>query len=975
MGFSCGETYHGFRLVSERTIQEVNSVARLFTHERSGARLLCLSNDDDNKVFAVTFRTPPPDSTGLPHILEHSVLCGSRKFPLKEPFVELAKGSLNTFLNAMTYPDKTVYPVASRNAKDFRNLMDVYLDAVFHPRIYDKPEILMQEGWHYELNRLEDPITYRGVVYNEMKGAFSSPEQVLFRKVQEALFPDTPYGVESGGDPEVIPTLTYEQFVEFHRRYYHPSNSYIVLYGDMDIDDNLDFIDREYLRHYDRIEIASGIPLQLPFAEPRELTVEYPIASNEKASDKTYLSLSFCIETSLDPELCLAFGILEHLLLETPAAPLKKALLDAGIGKDVFGYFEDGILQPFLAVVVKNSEASRQKEFEDVVFSTLRRLADDGIDKKLIEASINRREFALREADFRGQPKGLLYCIQLMNSWLYNGDPALHLEYEPLLARVKTALTSDYFERLIRKYLLNNSHRATLVVKPKHGLAEEREERVRKHLAEMKSRLSEDELKEIIAKTEQLRRMQQEPDSPEALATIPLLALEDIERKADVLPCVEKEESGVKVLTHPMFTNKVVYVNYYFDTSTVPQHLLPYTSLLAGVLGKVSTERYGYEDLTNEVNASTGGIYAIGQAFSMADTDEQYAPMMIVKSKALIDKAAKLFELSAEIIGRTRFDEDKRLKEVIQEAKSRSEMGIVNRGNAIAAQRVMSYFSPFGKYAEITRGISFYRFLVDLEKNFDSVKDEIKRNLKTVASLIFDRANLLVSVTSSDEDYEQMRPYLTSLIEGLPANNPERQVYKFDLTPQNEGLLIPGEVQFVAKGYNFRRLGYAYTGAMQVLSTIAGYDYLWNKVRVQGGAYGCSVSLSKNGNLVLSSYRDPNLTETLGVYDAMSDYLRNFAASDREMTKYIIGTVSQLDAPLTPSMKGERATANYISGVTQEAIQQERDEVLGTTQADMRAMADILNGAMKQQHLCVLGNETKLRQNADVFGALVEVFD
>lgn len=975
MDFKIGDVCHGFRLIDEREIKEINSVARLFRHEQSGARLLSLSNDDDNMVFAISFRTPPRDSTGLPHILEHSVLCGSRKFPVKEPFVELIKGSLNTFLNAFTYPDKTMYPVASRNEKDFRNLMDVYLDAVFYPKIYDKPEILMQEGWHYELEKRDDPITYRGVVYNEMKGAFSSPDQVLFRKIQESLFPDTPYGVESGGDPEVIPTLTYERFLDFHRTYYHPSNSYIFLYGDSDIRSHLAFIDQEYLRHFEQIDIASEVPLQQPFAEPRELTVEYPIAVGEKESDKTFLSLNFCAGSSLDPEVCLALGILEHMLLETPAAPLKKALLEARIGKDVFGYFDGVILQPVFSIVVRNSEEDRKQEFEDIVFKTLRSLARDGLDKKLIEASVNTHEFSLREADYRGRPKGLFYCLKLMTSWLYDADPTLHLQYEPLLERVKTSFTTDYFERLIDRYLLDNSHRSLLVVKPRPGLADERDEQVRKRLAAVKASLSEEEIDKLIAQTERLRRMQQEPDPPEALATIPVLSLDDIEKRAEQLPLEQKEEGGVTVLTHPMFTNKIAYINLFFDSSAVPQRLLSYIPLLTRVLGKVSTETYAYEDLATEINIHTGGIAAVAQAFAQVDTDERYHPKLIVKSKALVEKSAKLFELLEELLLRTRFDEERRLREVIQETKSRAEMEIFDRGHQIATQRVVSYFSPFGRYTEIMRGFSFYRFVAELEKDFDSKAEEIKDNLRTVARLVFDRSNLLVSVVSSDEDYGKVRPDLSALIERLPSTNPERQEYSFDLHPLNEGLLTPGDVQYVAKGYNFRRLGHSYRGAMQVLRTVAGLDYLWNKVRVQGGAYGSSASFSRNGNVAFSSYRDPNLVETLAVYDAAPEYLRSFVASDREITKYIIGTISQIDTPLTPSMKGEQATARFISGLTHDMVQRERDEVLSSSQKDIREMADIVEDVMKQQHICVLGSESRIRENSKLFGTLVKVFD
>ena len=666
---------------------------------------------------------------------------------------------------------------------------------------------------------------------------------------------------------------------------------------------------------------------------------------------------------------------MEHLLLETPAAPLKKALLEAQIGKDVFGFFESDILQPVFSIVVRNSEEDRKQEFQDIVFRTLRTLARDGIDKRLIEASVNTHEFSLREADFRGRPKGLFYCIKLMSSWLYDADPTLHLQYEPLLERIKSAFTTDYFERLIDRYLLNNSHRSLLVAKPKPGLADERDEKVRKRLAEFKASLSEEGIDKLIAQTERLRKMQQEPDPPEALATIPVLSLVDIEKKAEQLPLEQREEGGVTVLTHPMFTNKIVYANLFFDTSAVPQHLLPYIPLLTRVVRKVSTENYGYEDLANEINIHTGGIAATAQAFAHADTDERYFPKLIVKSKALVERSAKLFELLEELLLRTRFDEERRLREVIQETKSREEMGIFDRGHQVATQRVTSYFSPFGRYTEIIRGLSFYRFVADLERDFESKAEEIKENLRTVARLVFDRSNLLVSIVSSGEDYGKVRPHLSRLIEGLPSQNLERHEYSFDLRPLNEGLLTPSDVQYVAKGYNFRRLGHSYSGAMQVLRTVAGLDYLWNKIRVQGGAYGSSANFSRTGNAAFSSYRDPNLAETLAVYDAAPEYIRQFAADDREMTKYIIGTVSQIDIPLTPSMKGEQAASRFISGLTHDAVQRERDEVLSSSQKDIRAMADIVEDVMKQQYICVLGSESRIRENAELFGTLVKVFD
>lgn len=974
MKFEKDKVYYGFRLLEEQRIDEVDSIGRLFYHEKSGARLFSLQNDDDNKVFFVGFRTPPEDDTGLPHILEHSVLCGSRKFPTKEPFVELAKGSLNTFLNAMTFSDKTLYPIASRNVKDLYNLMDVYLDAAFYPNIYEKPHILMQEGWHYEIDDKDGEITYKGVVYNEMKGAFSSPEQLLFRKIQESLFPDTPYGFESGGDPSAIPNLTQEQFLEFHRRYYHPSNSYMYLYGDGDLLEQLKFINDNYLEGFDKQDIDSQIRLQEPFSEPREVVVEYPILANEREEDKTFLSLNYVIDRSTNPEILLAFDILEYLLLETPAAPLKKALLERGLGKDVFGSFDTTILQPTFSIVVKNSNEDRKQEFQDTVIETLRSLVENGIDKKLIEGAINSHEFQLREADYGGRPKGLFYGIHLMSSWLYDESPFMHLQYEPVLEKIKSALTTNYFEELIERYILNNTHSSLLIVKPKRGLAELREQMTRETLQQFKSGLSEEELNKLIENTGELRRMQSEEDPPEALATIPLLSLEDIEKKAESLPLDEREVSGIKVLAHPMFTNHIAYVALLFDTMAVPQELLPYSALLTHVLGKISTEQYGYEDLSNEIHIHTGGIGFNTHVYSIENSFD-YLPRLVVRSKALVDKMPELFGLLGEMLGHTIFDERKRLKEIIQEVKSRFEYMISQQGHVVALGRVKSYFSQSAKYTEICKGLAFYKFIADLENNFDEKVEEVSGSLKEVSRLIFNRNNLLVSVAISEDDYEKFAENFPSLLEHIGDESLQYNEYNFELSADNEGLVTPGNVQYVAKAYNFRQLGREYTGYLQVLGTIARLDYLWNRVRVQGGAYGCFASFSRTGDVSFVSYRDPNLRETLRVYNELPNYLRQFEAGEREMTKYIIGTISRLDAPLTPPMKGDRATAWYLSGITHDDIQKERDEVLSTKQSDIRGLADLVEDVVKHDYLCVLGNEGKLKANRDVFKHLVEVFE
>jgi Zn-dependent M16 (insulinase) family peptidase len=967
-----GNLYNGFRLEEEKKLDDINSLARTFYHEKSGARLLYLQNDDDNKVFSITFRTPPEDSTGVAHIIEHSVLCGSRKFPLKEPFVELIKGSLNTYLNAMTFPDKTMYPVASRNAKDFRNLMDVYMDAVFYPNIYKTPETLMQEGWHYELEDKDGEVTYKGVVYNEMKGVFSSPDAILEKKIFESLFPDTAYGVESGGDPEFIPELTQEKFINFHKKYYHPSNSYIFLYGDMDILDKLKFIDEAYLQNFEKTQINSEIAMQSAFPQRVEKVFEYSIAPSETTEDKTFISRNFVLGKATNSEISLAFQVLEYLLLETPAAPLRNALIEAGLGKDVVGNFVKSILQPTFGIVVTGTNEQEKEKFIQVVDEELKRLVTEGIDKKLIEACINIFEFTLREANYGSRPKGLVYNIKCMDSWLYDASPFLLLGYKQDLEKIKSALKTNYFEQMIEKYLLNNTHQSVVVLKPKPGLSEEKDEEVRKQLAAYKASLSAEEIDKLVKQTLRLKELQQTPDSPEALATIPLLTLQDIEKKAEKLVLIEKEELGVPILLHPLQTNGIAYVNMYFDTRRVPQECLPYVYFLAEVLAKISTEKYDYTELSNEIDSNTGGIVFDVAVYTEDANDSKYVPKFLVKGKSLVEKLPQLVNLIEQIIAHSRFENDKRMKELIQEIKSNWDMNLFRRGQQLATNRVLSYFSPIAKYNEVGM-LAFYEFMASLEKEFTDRSEEIYGNLMKVANLIFNKESLLVSVTVEEENYSKFQDAFKSFYSCLPSTTEKPVQYSFETKQQNEGLMTSGKVQYVVKGANFRKLGYSYHGSLKVLETILRYDYLWTRVRVQGGAYGGFARFERNGNMVLGSYRDPNLKETLAVYNETATYLQSFSADQREMTKYVIGTMSQLDTPLTSSQRGERATNHYIRKISQDMIQKERDEILSTKQEDICKLAALMDGAMKENHLCVLGNEQKIKENSNIFQHITNI--
>lgn len=970
-----GKSYSGFKFIEKKDIKELNSIGMIFQHEKSGARLFFLKNNDDNKVFSISFRTPPENSKGIPHILEHSVLCGSRKFPVKEPFVELVKGSLNTFLNAFTFPDKTMYPVASINDRDFENLMDVYLDAVFYPNIYKYPEIMMQEGWHYEMDNKNSELTYKGVVYNEMKGAFSSPESILFRKIAESLYPDTQYAVESGGDPDIIPKLTRNEFLAFHSRYYHPSNSYIYLYGNIDIEEKLEFLNEKYLKQFNKINIDSSLREEPPFRSKREMNIKYPISNSEKEENKTFLSLNYSVGKASNSELYLAFDILEYLLLEMPSSPLKKALISADIGKDAFGVFESSMLQPMFSIIIKNSNESEKEEFKEVVEKTLRSLVSNGIDKKLIEASINIKEFGLREADYRGYPKGLIYGIKVMDSWLYDAKPWIHLSYEQNLNKIKTLSKDNYFESLIDKYILNNNHSSFILVKPERGLEEKKEMELRSQLKTFKNNLKEEELNKIISDTNNLKRRQKNEDKSEDLEKIPLLSISDINKKAKKLKLIEKNDNGVKILFHPVFTNEIIYLDMYFDASIIERDLIPYEALLATVLSKISTANYNYEELSKEINIYTGGINFINQSFSKNGDIDVYYPKFIVRSKVLNGNMEKLSKFIYEIIGFTKFDEYKRIKEIIQETKSRIEMAMFDRGHIVVANRVMSYFSSTSKYDDLLNGLGFYKFICKLEKNFDNDKEKIIFNLKKVYSIIFNKNNLIVGVTCNSKDFNIFKDNMKTIYDCLGNDIVDRKKYDFDLKPNNEGLMTSGKVQYVAKAYNFKKLGYDYNGSMQVLKSIINYDYLWNQIRVQGGAYGCFSAFLRNGNMFFASYRDPNLDKTLDIYNKAGEFFTKFKADDRQMTKYIIGTISDLDYPLSPSAEGQRIFENYIRNINYECIQREREQILETNVQDIRQFAPLISDVMKQNYLCVLGNEQRIKDNKDLFTKIYNLFE
>ncbi len=956
-----------YELIKTEELTDIASMGYLLKHKKSAARILVIENDDENKVFNIGFRTPPPNSTGVPHILEHSVLCGSKKFPAKDPFVELVKGSLNTFLNAMTYPDKTMYPVASCNDKDFQNLMDVYMDAVLNPNIYKREEIFRQEGWSYSLESEDAELKYNGVVYNEMKGAFSSPEGVLNREILSSLYPDTSYGNESGGDPDFITDLKYSEFLDFHKKYYHPSNSYIYLYGAMDFKEKLEWLDKEYLSEYEAQTIDSDIKEQVPFSDVREVEKEYSISEGETEIDNTYLSYNLSIGKSLDKNLAIAFQILEYALISAPGAPLKQALLDAEIGKDILGGFDSSVKQMLFSIVAKNTNLDKKDKFIEIIKETLSKLVKEGLDKNALKAGINYYEFRYREADYGRFPKGLMYGLQAADSWIYNeNEPFMYLQLLGTYDFMKEQVETDYFEKLVKTHLLDNTHASIVNIIPVKGLTTKKDEELKKRLQSYKESLSKEEIKELVNKTHALRDYQEEPSTKEELETIPLLQREDIGKTAAPFYLKEEIVDETKFLHHEMFTNGIGYLTLVFDASKLPIELLPYAGLLRNVLGYVNTKNFTYSELFNEINRNTGGISTGFSVYPELNKTLGCKPTMEVQTKVLYDKLEFAFSMIKEILFTSVFEDDKRIYEILAQLKSRLEMGLTSSGHGTAYSRGLSYFSATGYYSELTSGIEFYKFINDLEKGFAERKNEIYSNLRKTMHYLFRPENMLVSYTADIEGYKPLPNIIKEFKKLLFTEEIEMKEVKLPLSVKNEGFKTSSQVQYVARVGNFLKAGYSYTGALRVLRVIMNYDYLWSNIRVKGGAYGCMSGFSRKGDTYFVSYRDPNLSATNDIFEGIPNYIKNFTVDDRDMTKYIIGTISELDTPMNPSAKGNRSLAAYITGLTHDMIQKERDEILNVDEASIRATAPLVEAVLKDQIICALGNEDKI-QASDLF--------
>ncbi|WP_295824110.1 insulinase family protein [uncultured Veillonella sp.] len=962
--------YSGFRLDRIERIDEINGTAYEMKHEKSGARLIYIDSPDSNKVFNIAFRTTPHNSTGVAHIMEHSVLCGSRKFPLKEPFVELVKGSLNTFLNAMTYPDKTMYPVASKNDKDFHNLMDVYLDAVFYPRVREDAEIVMQEGWHYELENADDELTYKGVVFNEMKGVYSSPDSVLERQMMRELFPDTTYGVDSGGDPDYITDLTYEEFQEFYRVHYHPSNSYIFLYGDMNIEEQLAFLNDEYLSHFDAIDVHTEVALQAPFTEGKVVSYPYSVGSEEPTDNRTLHSFAYVLP-DVTPEHSLAFEVLTHALLTSPAAPLKQALVKAGIGSDISGYYLDSIRQPMWTVQATGSNLDKQADLQRIVESTLQELCDKGLDKELLEASLNSIEFALRESDFGGRPIGLAYIIRMMDNWLYDNDPLELLHYEEALTNIRKGLAGTYFEDLIRHSILNNNHKVLVSIYPERGLQERKDAEVKEHLANVKANMTSEEIEAIVEQTKRLKIRQETPDSDEALASIPLLELSDLNPNIEAVERRESKIGNTTVHFVPTFTKGINYVGLYFKLNCLTEEELFYADILSDILGRIDTSERGYEALAKDINMNLGGLSSDITAISKDGKRDEFTPLMIVRAKALHSKLPDLCRLINEVVQKADYSDDQRLTELVQESKAIWDNEAFRRGNSIVSQRVMAQVSAVGKFRD-NGNLGYYQKISELASN-PAALPLLPEKLAEVARKIFRANNVDIMFVGEEGELEAFENLMKPFVETWDTTELSNDVLQITRLSGNDGIVTAGKVQYVAQGGNFIDHGFKHVGPMSVLETILRYEYLWIRIRVQGGAYGAFANFYDDGNMIFCSYRDPNLLETLDVYKELPQYLRDFTLTDREMRKYIIGTMSSLDLPMTPALRGPRAMGMYFSGAKLEDKVEFRKQVIACKPEDIVALADVVEPVLNDNHICTMGNEQKIKDAGNVFDNIVSL--
>ena len=947
------EIYSGFKLTRIKELKDIDGIIYEFKHLKSEASLVYLKTDDTNKCFSIGFKTPPEDSTGICHIIEHSLLCGSKKYPVKEPFVNLIKGSMASFLNAMTASDCTVYPIASQNDKDFDNLMSVYLDAVFAPLSIKDPKPFLQEGWHYELLNEEDELSYKGIVYNEMQGAMSNPLSQLSEYSNQVLYKGTCYEYNSGGDPDVIPELTFEYYKNYYHKHYHPSNGVIYLYGDMNILEKLEYIDKEYLQYFEPTNEKITISLPKPEVN-KDVYKEYAINSEESEKDNTYISISYGLTHAENIKDILGMSLLNEALLGTNASPLKKVLIESELAEDIESYVDDGSIYSSFGVVFHKTNKESKEKLVEIFNEELRRLAKEGIDKELLLSTININEFKHKELDTGRMPKGLAFAFSIMQGFMYDIPYEDYIDTCKYYKFYKENLDKRYFEELIEKYLLNSNHYAIVTMTPNKDLEKQKALELQQKLSNIKSQMSSEEIKAVIDTTNELLAYQSKRDDIEDVKKLPELKLSDIPTKINITPTEEVEDDKYHFVYHKVNTNKIAYLRAYFDLNVLEFDELPYARILARLLVKLDTENYTAEKLQSFIKTYLGGI-----SFSLitaSRSKEECMTKMLVTACSLDENIKYIPTILNEVINNTIYDENK-IKTILIQQKNRERSAIIDNGTQVATTVLRSGLSKEGVIVNKVSGLEMYKFLADIVENFSLEHIE---KIKKVAMKIFNENNVIYSLGGDQDTLNELTNAVKQLDLNKEINKPVLSVsYQKE---SNEALIIPSGVNCNVKGLNLKDLGEELNGSLYVLQHIVNYDWLWPEVRVKGGAYGCNLSLSFSDDITFGSFSDPNVENTYNVYDETANYLKNFDTTKEEFTSYLIGTVAKIDPPSSVYSKIINADKNYLCKISEERLVKLKEEILSTTIEKIKSYSSLFKKIAQLSRFYSVGNEEKINE-------------
>lgn len=979
MKYEINKTYNGFKLIEKQFIKEIGATGKILIHEKSGAHLIHIDNTDSHKAFTISFKTLPENNKGTAHIVEHAIGCSSENYPLKDVLSELDKGSLNTSINACTYCDMTMYYCSSKNHKDLFNLVKVYLDLIFNPLFLKRSEFFRQEGWHYCIQKMSDRLTYNGVVYNEMQGEYTDPVVMLEHCINESLFPDTIYKYDSGGIPEDIVTLSEKEFLDYYQKNYHPSNCCICLYGDIILDEFLMLFDKEYLSHFERQLVHNNIPLQKLLSKPIEKEVYYISESGDKDLNnpygEDYLALSFVVGTALDVELRLALEILEHILLKSAASPLTRVLItenNMGIGLEEAGY-DPLKQQPVFSIILKGTKKEYKDAFEKKVFEVLNDMIVYGVDKDLLEAAIHTVSFSLKEMDTSGESRGIMFSEAMQNSFLYKGHPFKHLCYKEHLDHIMENWDRGYFENIIEKYFLKNNHRVLIAATPSSMTSIKKEKIIRKELDKFKKSLSKDELKELVKNNIDLQKFQESPSKFEAAEILPILSIDDIDKNVERFVVKEEIIEGANVLFNPENTDDISYIHILFDTSAVAQEDIPYLGILSHMLTYLSTKHYTYTEIENEINKNTGGLNCSINVYGDINDPDRYKPIFKISSKIFIDKMPRYIGLIKEIISESYFHEKEKIRELLDYIHYELRRSFILAPEYQSAKRVSAYISQIGMYEEMASGMNYYKMISDLLSDYDNQFEMLSNKLCQIYKDIINRKNLLISITAEEKHYTDIMRHIRNLVCSIPLKNTITNNYFFSFSHKREGCMTSNALQAVATGFNYKKSGYPFSGALHVVANILNSTYLWDYIRLRGGAYGCDLTIGRNGHVILCSYSDPHLIRTLKTYEQIANFLSSIQLTEKELHSYIIGTIGALDMPLSFEQKSHRAYIYKLCNHTHKMLEKERFEVLSTTIQDIKSLSLLFKPLEVLDNYFVIGSEGKIRSHKNIFDHVITI--